>query len=290
MLNGSKDKNQGYWQMSSIEPERYPVRYKVAEAARLAGVSASTLRLWESQGLVVPSRSETGHRQYSAEDVARLKRISWFRAERGLNPAAIREALETEEGNATGAENGEQPASSDIGRRLRSLRHAAGKTLEQVAADMGMTSSTLSTLERTSQGVSFKTLHDLADYYGTTVSRLSGEEREDVPALIRSGEWRAWPATTPGVTVQLLAEGRTMMDCHRFVLAPGAASEGAYRHEGEEFIHVLAGRLELVLDSDQFFDLMAGDSLYFESRRYHSWRNRHDGETILLWINTPPTF
>jgi DNA-binding transcriptional MerR regulator/quercetin dioxygenase-like cupin family protein len=275
--------------MSSIEPERYPVRYKVAEAARLAGVSASTLRLWESQGLVVPSRSETGHRQYSAEDVARLKRISWFRAERGLNPAAIREALETEEGTA-GLENGEQLASSDIGRRLRSLRHAAGKTLEQVAADMGVTSSTLSTLERTSQGVSFKTLHDLADYYGTTVSRLSGEEREDVPALIRSGEWRAWPETTPGVTVQLLAEGRTMMDCHRFVLAPGAASEGAYRHEGEEFIHVLAGRLELVLDSDQFFDLLPGDSLYFESRRYHSWRNRHDGETILLWINTPPTF
>ena len=274
----------------NIEPERYPVRYKVAEAARLAGVSASTLRLWESQGLVVPGRSETGHRQYSAEDVARLKRISWFRAERGLNPAAIREALEMEEGNAAGLENGEQSASSDIGRRLRSLRHAVGKTLEQVAADMGMTSSTLSTLERTSQGVSFKTLHDLADYYGTTVSRLSGEEREDVPALIRSGEWRAWPATTPGVTVQLLAEGRTMMDCHRFVLAPGATSEGAYRHEGEEFIHVLAGQLEVVLDSDQFFDLLPGDSLYFESRRYHSWRNRHDGETILLWINTPPTF
>ena len=276
--------------MSSIEAERYPVRYKVAEAARLAGVSASTLRLWESQGLVVPFRSETGHRQYSAEDVARLKRIAWFRAERGLNPAAIREALEAEEGGAASLENGEQSASSEIGRRLRSLRHAAGKTLEQVAADMGMTSSTLSTLERTSQGVSFKTLHDLAEYYGTTVSRLSGEEREDVPALIRSGEWRAWPETTPGVTVQLLAEGRRMMDCHRFVLAPGAASEGAYRHEGEEFIHVLAGRLELVLDSNQFFDLLPGDSLYFESRRYHSWRNRHDGETILLWINTPPTF
>ena len=43
-----------------------PVHYKVAEAARLAGVSASTLRLWETQGLVVPGRSETGHRQYSA--------------------------------------------------------------------------------------------------------------------------------------------------------------------------------------------------------------------------------
>lgn len=267
--------------------EHGPVRYKVAEAARLAGVSASTLRLWEIQGLVVPGRSETGHRQYSADDVARLKRISWYRVERGLNPAAIREALENEEPAADGAE---ASADSGIGRKLRSLRHAAGKTLDQVAGDVGITASTLSTLERTSQGVSFKTLHDLAEYYGTTVSRLSGEEDEYVPALVRSGEWRTWPETTPGVTVQLLAEGRRMMDCHRFVLAPGAASEGAYRHDGEEFMHVLSGRLELVLDNDQFFDLGPGDSLYFESRRYHSWRNRHDGETVLLWINTPPTF
>ncbi|ANK89626.1 MULTISPECIES: MerR family transcriptional regulator [Rhizobium] len=264
-----------------------PVRYKVAEAARLAGVSASTLRLWESQGLVVPGRSGTGHRQYSADDVARLKRVSWYRVERGLNPAAIREALESEEPSADGAETGQ---SSGLGRKLRSLRHAAGKTLDQVASDIGITASTLSTLERTSQGVGFKTLHDLAEYYATTVSRLSGEENEEVPAVIRAGEWRTWPETTPGVTVQLLAEGRRMMDCHRFVLAPGAASEGAYRHEGEEFMHVLSGRLELVLDSDQFFDLGPGDSLYFESRRYHSWRNRHDGETVLLWINTPPTF
>ncbi|RUM18416.1 MerR family transcriptional regulator [Rhizobium vallis] len=264
-----------------------PVRYKVAEAARLAGISASTVRLWESQGLLVPGRSQTGHRQYSADDVARLKRISWYRVERGLNPAAIREALEGEDPAPDGADTGQD---SGLGRKLRSLRHASGKTLDQVAGDIGITASTLSTLERTSQGVGFKMLHDLADYYGTTVSRLSGEESADVPTLVRDGEWRTWPETTPGVTVQLLAEGRRMMDCHRFVLAPGAASEGAYRHEGEEFLHVLSGRLELVLDSDQFFDLGSGDSLYFESRRYHSWRNRHDGETVLLWINTPPTF
>ena len=274
------------------------VRYKVAEAARLAGVSASTLRLWESQGLVVPSRSDTGHRQYSAEDLARLKRISWFRAERGLNAAAIRAALEAEEtADAEGAEDGgeagpssETGPSSEIGRRLRALRHAAGKTLDQVAAAVGITASTLSTLERTSQGVSFKTLHDMADYYGTTVSHLSGEGAQAALELVRAGEWKSWPATTPGVTVQILAEGQRVMDCHRFVLAPGATSEGAYRHDGEEFMHVLSGRLEVVLDADQFYDLGPGDSLYFESRRYHSWRNRHDGETVILWINTPPTF
>ena len=269
------------------------VRYKVAEAARLAGVSASTLRLWESQGLVVPTRSGTGHRQYSGEDVARLKRIAWLRSERGLNPAAIRAALEAEENTpradaATAFEA--EAATQGLGRKLRSLRHGMGRTLEEVAADVGVAASVLSTLERTSQGVTFKVLHDLADYYGTTVSRLSGEDSQDSRELVRGGEWRVWPATTPGVTVQLLAEGQLMMDCHRFVLAPGAASDGAYRHEGEEFVHVLTGRLEMVLDSDQFFDLGPGDSLYFASHRHHAWRNAHDGETVLLWINTPPTF
>ncbi|WP_331375832.1 MerR family transcriptional regulator [Sinorhizobium chiapasense] len=268
------------------------VRYKVAEAARLAGVSASTLRLWETQGLVVPERSATGHRQYTEADLARLKRISWFRAERGLNPAAIREALEAEGANEDNGPAAYAESNTDlqVGRKLRSLRHGAGKTLEQVASDVGIAASVLSTLERTSQGVSVAVLHNLAEYFGTTVSSLSGEEEPEVRALVRAGEWRNWPRTTPGVTVQLLAEGRNQMDCHRFVLAPGASSEGAYRHDGEEFVYVLSGRVEFILDSDQFYDLHPGDSLYFESRRRHAWSNRHDGETVLLWINTPPTF
>ncbi|WP_425665699.1 MerR family transcriptional regulator [Sinorhizobium fredii] len=269
------------------------IRYKVAEAARLAGVSASTLRLWETQGLVVPARSATGHRQYTEADLARLKRISWFRVERGLNPAAIREALEAE--GAANDESGpaappEGNADLQVGRKLRSLRHAGGKTLEQVAGDVGIAPSVLSTLERTSQGVSIAVLHNLAEYFGTTVSSLAGEEEPQARALVRAGEWRNWPRTTPGVTVQMLADGKNQMDCHRFVLVPGASSEGAYRHEGEEFVYVLAGRVEFVLDGDQFYDLYPGDSLYFESRRRHAWSNRHDGETVLLWINTPPTF
>ncbi len=81
-----------------------------------------------------------------------------------------------------------------------------------------------------------------------------------------------------------------MMDCHRFVLAPGATSEGAYAHEGEEFMHVLTGSMEIVLDDDRFFILSEGDSFYFESRRPHSWRNLSEGETVLLWINTPASF
>ena len=134
-------------------------------------------------------------------------------------------------------------------------------------------------------------LHELVAHFGTTLAALSGQEdRSTGESLIRSGNWSTWPATSSRVTVQILSEGKNQMECHRFVLAPGASSEGAYQHEGEEFLHLLSGKMEIVLDGDQFFELSAGDSFYFESKRPHSWRNSFAGETVLIWVNTPPTF
>ena len=257
----------------------------------MAGVSPSTLRLWESQGLVEPVRTESGQRLYEPEHIERLKKISWLRSDKGLNPAAIRETLDEVPGTRPKVPSKAVDTQSDIGRKLRHLRREAGKTLENVSAETGIPVSMLSTFERTSQGLSFTALHELVASFGTTLSVLSGQEdRHTGQSLIRNGQWSNWPATSSGVTVQILSEGKNQMECHRFVLAPGASSEGAYQHDGEEFMHVLAGRIEIVLDGDQFFDLGAGDSFYFESRRPHSWRNSFAGETVLIWINTPPTF
>ena len=270
------------------------VRYKIAEAARMAGVSPSTLRLWESQGLVDPVRTESGQRLYDAAHVDRLKRVSWLRTSKGLNPAAIREALKAEEPSAAAElqTDGALPSGEKaIGPKLRHLRREMGCTLEKVADKTGIAVSLLSTFERTSQGLSLKALHDLAEFYGTTIAVLTGQtETTERESLVRNGDWTAWPPTTSGVTIQNLTTDRRQMECHRFQLAPGASSEGAYSHAGEEFLHVLTGRLEIVLDGDQFFELKEGDSFYFESRRPHSWRNSSDGETVLIWVNTPPTF
>jgi transcriptional regulator with XRE-family HTH domain len=227
---------------------------------------------------------------YSDADVDLLRRAVWMRAEKGLNPAALRSVLTQQNGSDAKAPPASADGSQAIGRKLRLLRRRMRLTLDKVAGEIGITGSALSTFERTSQGISFKTLHDLAHYFGTTLSALSGEQTSGRRALVRAGHWRQWPQTMPGVTIQMLAEGANQMDCHRFVLAPGASSEGAYRHEGEEFMHLISGRLEVVLDQAEIHDLRAGDSLYFESRRRHAWTNRHDGETVILWINTPPTF
>ncbi len=273
------------------------IRFKIAEAARMVGVSPSTLRLWETQDLIEPIRTPSGQRLYDRALVERLKTIAWLRSEKGLNPAAIRQSLRDEDAaDAAGfpegeAEVGSEPAEMPVGLKIRRLRRDAGKTLEAVAQATGVSVSQLSTFERTSQGLSFTALHGVAAFLGTTLASLSGQEQgQGGESLIRDGKWPTWPTTTSGVKVQVLAEGRNQMECNRFQLAPGASSEGAYQHEGEEFIHVLSGSLEIILDGDRFFELHAGDSFYFESRRPHSWHNSFDGETVLLWINTPATF
>ncbi|BAT61253.1 HTH-type transcriptional regulator PuuR [Variibacter gotjawalensis] len=263
-------------------------QFKIAEAAKMAGVSASTLRLWEQQGLVEPIRTVSGQRLYDAPLIARLKTIAWLRSEKGLNPAAIRENL---------SENREAPPSAPVspdvamGARVRHLRRSKGTTLEAAAVATGVPVSALSTFERTSQGLSLTSLHAVARFLDTTIAALSGNENpSDGESVVRKDAWQSWPPTSSGVTIQTLADGNRQMECHRFVLARGASSEGAYQHAGEEFLHVLSGSMEIVLDGDRFFNLGSGDSFYFESSKSHAWRNTADGETVLLWINTPATF
>jgi DNA-binding transcriptional MerR regulator/quercetin dioxygenase-like cupin family protein len=267
--------------------EDNPIRYKVSDAAQMIGVSASTLRLWELQGLIEPERTESGQRFYTTDHVAQLQRIQRDRSQKGLNPAAIRAALESEPGNLDEVQRAEPDL---IGMRVRHLRQSAGRTLADVAGQAGVAVSALSTFERTSQGLSLKALHEMAIALGTTVSALSGTSGGMTRKLVRAGEWATWPQTVPGVTIQSIADGRNQMDCQRFVLAPGAGSEGAYKHEGEEFLHLLSGRLDIILGSDEFHQLHPGDTLYFKSSVHHAWKNSFDGETVLLWVNTPPTF
>jgi quercetin dioxygenase-like cupin family protein len=92
------------------------------------------------------------------------------------------------------------------------------------------------------------------------------------------------------VRIEQLARDATLLEPQLFVLSPEAASDGAYAHDGEEFIYVLEGSFTIWIGEGERHRLRAGDSLTFPSTLPHRWRNGAGGETRLLWINTPPTF
>jgi MerR family transcriptional regulator/heat shock protein HspR len=64
----------------------------------MIGTGVQNLRLYETRGLVRPARTTGGTRRYSADDVARLRRISDLLTA-GLNLAGIALVLELEAEN-----------------------------------------------------------------------------------------------------------------------------------------------------------------------------------------------
>jgi transcriptional regulator with XRE-family HTH domain len=176
-----------------------------------------------------------------------------------------------------------------VGARLRAQRHRAGLTLRAVAEQTEMSVSFLSAVERGVTGLSISRLHALVKLYGITVQELLMDRRTD-GRLVRSGARPRFPTSNPGIQIEQLALGTTAMEPHHYLVEPGAGSDGAYDHAGEELVFIIRGSLEVWLDEREHYMMGAGDSLYFPSTLPHRWLNPGPGETELLWINTPPTF
>jgi MerR family transcriptional regulator, heat shock protein HspR len=69
--------------------------FAISVAAELAGLHPQTLRIYEREGLVEPSRSTGGTRRYSGEDVERLRLIAALTTA-GLNLAGVKRVIALE--------------------------------------------------------------------------------------------------------------------------------------------------------------------------------------------------
>jgi MerR family transcriptional regulator/heat shock protein HspR len=75
------------------DPGCEPV-FIISVAARLLEMHPQTLRKYEREGLIAPSRTTGNLRLYSDEDLARLRQVKYLVSERGLNLAGVQLALE----------------------------------------------------------------------------------------------------------------------------------------------------------------------------------------------------
>ena len=71
--------------------------YMISIVAKIAGVHPQTLRFYESEGLIKPSRTEGKTRLYSERDLIRIKRIVSLTRERGVNVAGTSIILKMED-------------------------------------------------------------------------------------------------------------------------------------------------------------------------------------------------
>ncbi len=68
--------------------------FVISVAARLVEMHPQTLRKYEREGLIAPSRTVTNLRLYSDQDIERLRQVKHLVEDRGLNLAGVQLALE----------------------------------------------------------------------------------------------------------------------------------------------------------------------------------------------------
>jgi MerR family transcriptional regulator, heat shock protein HspR len=68
--------------------------FVISVAARLVQMHPQTLRKYEREGLIVPSRTSGNLRLYSDRDIELLRQVKYLVEDRGLNLAGVQLALE----------------------------------------------------------------------------------------------------------------------------------------------------------------------------------------------------
>jgi quercetin dioxygenase-like cupin family protein len=164
-----------------------------------------------------------------------------------------------------------------IGRSIRVLRRRQGLTLVQLATKAELSHPFLSQLERGLARPSMSSLHRLAQALGTTQPALMSMAADDGAALTPDGRvslvtaGSGVPVDNPGgVARSLVAGARAIYP----VLFDGAPTEfgQAYTHPGDEFVHVIAGTVEVEVQGEGLFVVGPGDTLYYPGVLPHRWR------------------
>ena len=186
------------------------------------------------------------------------------------------------------------PAGVDIhdglGSALRTARRARGLSLTDVGAATGISSSFLSLVENGKSDITIGRLARLVAFYGVPLSDLVPVSPAADPDVVRKAEQRLLPSPSEGIRFLLLTpDTRNSMMPMIVEFEPSAHLAEYGRHAGEEFVHVLQGRLQLELQGSEPRILKAGDSAYYSAERPHLFRNASDAAALrILCVDSPP--
>lgn len=200
----------------------------------------------------------------------------------------------------------------DLGTRLRAERLAQGMSLREMARRLGVSASALSQIETGKAQPSVNTLFDIVNLLNTSLdgllagtpsprrveaapvhdgaqgvaARTRGPEVEGFFSFQRSGEHETLELESGVQWRRLTAGSLPGVEFLHVVYAPGAcsSSEGGFmRHAGQEFGHVLAGRLKVDVGFDTY-ELSAGDTISFPATTPHRLSNPGTDPTSAIWL------
>ncbi|OHD22816.1 MAG: hypothetical protein A2064_14245 [Spirochaetes bacterium GWB1_66_5] len=178
----------------------------------------------------------------------------------------------------------------NIGTNIRKLRKKKGLTLERLSSLAHITRSMISQIENNKSLPSLKTLQHFSSALNVPIGSLFESNGIPETPTLRKKD-RQPLKTKSGVTFFLLTPnlGHHNIEVLYNVYAPNGSTGPLYRHAGEECGIVLKGRFKVAWNRKTYI-LEEGDAIYIDSSKPHRITNIDKGESIAIWINSPPTW
>lgn len=208
-----------------------------------------------------------------------LEDISQFSSEKG----------EGEEPAARAGAQVDRPVS--VGERVRIVREEKGLTAEDVGRRTGLSPKYLEQVEAGEVSPPLGVLIKIAKALDMKLGRFISTGAVKPFTVVRKEERRVISRYTSaqgdqyGYTYESLAPDKKdrHMEPFMITLVPSKAKKELSTHAGQEFIHVLEGAMEVILE-DYTDVLYPGDSIYYDSTVPHLVRCHGDKETVILAV------
>lgn len=180
-----------------------------------------------------------------------------------------------------------------IGSRIKKLRLARKLTLQAVAKETGFSTALISQIENDNTSPPIATLSKIAKFFDVKIAQFFAEEDDRKFEIVRATERAIQPrviskaGSSQGYYYESLSfyKQDKKLDAFMVTVTEKALEANTYCHDGQEFIHVMNGTADFLLD-DQKFILNEGDSVYFDSSLRHRLLTHDDKEVKVLVVVT----
>jgi transcriptional regulator with XRE-family HTH domain len=178
-------------------------------------------------------------------------------------------------------------AVNPIGRRLRQLRKEHDWTLAEVAKRTGISVGTLSKLEHGKTELNFSSVNKLANGLGLPVTDLTNPSSglKGRRAITMGGQGVMFEAADMVYEVLCSDVSNHQQGYLKAIVKARSFDPDLpwHRHNGQEFLFVVSGKLELHTELYQPVQLKAGDSILFDSSMGHHYVSlgRKDAEILI---------
>jgi transcriptional regulator with XRE-family HTH domain len=177
----------------------------------------------------------------------------------------------------------------ELGRRIKQERLRRGLTLKDIEAKVGISATHLSEVERGKSSPTVGVLEKIARALGTRSALLIDAAAGSPVSHTRPGGRHVVLNEAATVRTESLSDSFPGSEISILLKTyqPGSGRQAMPRgHEGEEFLHILSGRLRVQVGEEEHL-LEAGDSIHFKSTRPHLFENVGAGECVVFMATCP---